>query len=613
MQKTECRGWFEDFLKTQMNGLTGHIENAGFPFDRVEWGKKDVICNNENPDWWVYEQTAYWVDGFTRCAVLLGDTAAIKRASDIIYGVINSPDSDGYLGPAFLKGASRWPHVVFFRACIALYEHNGDENIIRALEKHYLGSPAEYTVDRDVLNVEIMLYVYGVTKNKALLNLAVDSFEKYHLNAEFDVSGEVALSDKKPYSHGVSYNEFSKLGAILYKYTENKRYLDMSISAYKKIDKYFMLPGGCNCSDEFLINDRYMQAIETCNVSDYTWSLYYLLKITKNGAYGDKIERCVFNAGIGAVLEDFKALQYFSCANQLVLDRTSNHCKFKRGIKWMSYRPNSGVACCTGNVSRFMPNYIRNMWHVEGNDVYAMLFGANDFTAEIGGKTVKISEKTNYPFEENITFEINTESEFDLYIRIPKWADNYTVTVDEMPVKYEKCGNFAYFSVKKSCKAGVSYESKIISHKRKNTVYFTKGALTYSFGMFGDRQIDKEEELSTEEFPAYNIYPNEEFRYAVYEKSAKFIPCESAFKWDIRESLPAIEVTARKIKNFDLIKRKSVVRCRNLYDRNCKVITGDFTFTPPVPGKIETVGGDEKILLKPYGACKVRLTVLGKI
>ena len=58
-------GFLKKFLQTQMSGLTGHIEEARYPFDTVEWGRKEYFANNENPNWWVYEQTAYWLDGFS--------------------------------------------------------------------------------------------------------------------------------------------------------------------------------------------------------------------------------------------------------------------------------------------------------------------------------------------------------------------------------------------------------------------------------------------------------------------------------------------------------------------------------------------------------------------
>lgn len=616
MNKTECRGWLKEFLQTQMRGLTGHIEEAGFPFDRVQWGKPDVSCENENPKWWVYEQTAYWLDGFTRAASLLEDGEALHRASDIIYSVINAPDADGYLGPACLKENkpwNRWPHVVFFRACFALYEYNGDMAIIRAIERHYLKSPADYSVGRDVLNVEIMLYVYGATLNDRLFRLAEENFEKYEQNTTDDLHGEVALSNKKPRAHGVSYNEFFKLGAILYKYTGNKKYLAESVAAYKKIDEFFMLPSGGICSDEFLESNHYMRATETCDVSDYTWSLAQLFDATKDGAYGDKIERCVFNAGIGAVLEDFKGLQYFSCANQLIADKHSNHCKFFRGGKWMSYRPNPGTECCPGNVNRFMPNYVRNMWRTENNEIYAVLFGASVYTTQIGGASVRIEQKTNYPFEENIEFCVSAQTPFRFYIRLPEWTENCVLTVNGKSAGIEKENGFLSLYIQKDSVISLRLESSVKAHRRGKTVYFTKGALTYCLGMYGDRQIDVSEDRSSKLFPAYNIYADKEWRYAVKPETAEFFPCENAEKWDCRENLPMIKVKAARIENYDFIRRKSVIKCVSLYNFEYVKEKGDFVFTPPVPRRAETCGEEEQLYLKPYGACKIRETVFADI
>ena len=152
-----------------MNGLTGHIENAGFPFDRIWWGKNETQEKNENPQWWVYEQTAYWIDGFTRCAILSEDERAIRRAEEIIYSVITNPDSDGYLGPQTLKetdGWNRWPHTVFFRACMALYDYNNDIKLLRALTDHYLCGSVRHDKLRDITNIEIMLWLYARTGEK---------------------------------------------------------------------------------------------------------------------------------------------------------------------------------------------------------------------------------------------------------------------------------------------------------------------------------------------------------------------------------------------------------------------------------------------------------------
>ena len=416
----------KEFLNQQMKGLTGHIEVAKFPFDTVEWGQDDytgkpVYCPWGHA-WWAYEQTAYWVDGFTRCAILLKNRRAIKRAKTMIYNVLNRADEDGYLGPAFLKEANgaydRWPHVVFFRAVMAMYEYNKDKTILEKLTRHYLNYRVNYGMARNVLNVEIMLWLYQKTGNKELLKYAEDTYLQYQKwakrKSKFSYyTDSFAISDRMPTkgqftsAHGVGYNEYSKLGAILYSFTGKKKYLESSISAYNKIENYMLIDGLHNCAENLISNDVDRQH-ETCNISDFTWSLNYMFNVTGNTEYLDKIEKCVWNAGLGAVTEDFKTVQYFSCVNQVVMD---NEAWVERWLKGSGYKPASYVECCIGNVNRFMPNYIWNSWKIEGDSVYLKLFGSTIFQ----NNGIYISEKVNFPYENNAELEIKTSKKFNLY------------------------------------------------------------------------------------------------------------------------------------------------------------------------------------------------------
>ncbi len=615
------QGWVKDFLLTQMEGLTGHIEKAGAPFNCVEWGKPDYV--GYNAGWWVYEQVAYWLDGYLKCAILLEDEAAIKRASGIIYAVLRNPDGEGYLGPRYLKpadkeGWNRWPHVVFFRACMTLYDYTGDGEILTAITRHYLEPKLDFSFNRDVLNVEIMLWLFDKTGKKELLELAEKSYEKYNRESE-EKSGNYkgkenhnclsfALSNEKPYVHGVSYNEFSKLGALMYLYTGKKIYLDASVKAYEKLDKYFMLPSGLHCSNEFLISNRYMQSHETCNVTDYTWALYYLVQATGKTSYLDKIEKCVYNAGIGSVLENFRGLQYFSCCNQLILDKQSNHNIFYGGEKWMSYRPNPGTACCAGNVNRFMPNFVGESYMKDENGgIYATLFTGASLSTELDGSRIEIEQETAYPFREDVVFRVKAEAPFVFYVRVPAYAESVKVNGKAVAAK---SGFLKALVEAGESTLSVCFDSKLLAKKKNGGVYFEKGALVYALGMKGDRKIDEGERDAGEGFPAYNIYPDEKWNYAVLPESAAFFDkgCDLAFDLDRR--LPYIELKGYEIDGYPLRTKKKLLVCTDLYEKLYKEKTGPFTFTPPFPQKFERMGETKTLRLYPYGACKVRLTVL---
>ena len=78
----------------------------------------------------------------------------------------------------------------------------------------------------------------------------------------------------------------------------------------------------------------------------------YFLETTGDAGWADRIERCVFSAGLGSITKDFRAMQYFSCPNQFLATGTSDHNAFKYGKTWMQYRPIHETECCIGNIHR---------------------------------------------------------------------------------------------------------------------------------------------------------------------------------------------------------------------------------------------------------------------
>lgn len=631
IRQIKPEGWLGDFLRKQAEGLTGHLEVAGYPFDRVGWDRFDVDTtkSNDNPGWWAYEQTGYWLDGMERLAELLGDRKLKAKAERSFDYVLQNADPDGYLGPKLLKnsdGWNRWPHVVFFRAVMAKYSATGDLSLVEAVRRHYLEEPQRHNKARDVLNVEIMLWAYLKTGDKRLLDMAEKDFAEYNEQCKDDNCVKAQLSPKKAYAHGVTYNEYSKLGAILYSCTGKKEYLKPVIKAYKKIDRYQMLPDGLHCSNEFLLDNDYMQSHETCDVTDYTWAMGYLLMATGKAEYADKIEKCIFNAGIGAVEENFKALQYLSCANQLILDRTSNHADFLQGDKWMSYRPNPGTECCAGNVNRFFPNYCARMWMKKGKTIVAALYGASTVTYGTRSAKVTIKEDTAYPFEDQIrfSFSLNGERKLKFCLRLPGWCKNPTLLVNGAPAEYTVKDGFA--TIQRVFRNGDLVSLDLPSELEvkdwgPDGRFVEKGPLLYTYGMKGDRQIDEKEERQTKEFPAYNIYPDKPFNYAILpEKGLSFRKTRMGENpWSIEGTPYSISVKARRIPSWRTVTRTAIHPVYNLYTRPWKreEKKGKFVFTPRYPSAKTIakngVGEIENITLVPYAVAKVRVTVFPKL
>lgn len=628
-------GWLKNLLKLQAEGLTGHLEVAGYPFNTVNWYEPNAEKEKEGvPRWWPYEQNGYWVDAMERCGLVSENNELIKKAEKSLDYVINNPDTDGYLGPEFMKGSDlvngRWSHTVLFRALMAKYSATKDKKILERLTAHYLDSPFDYSVDRDITNIEIMLWLYFETNNEKLLELAETAYQKFNAGGVEKASkncdkpnAALMKTSKKPFIHGVTYNETYKLGAILYMATGKKEYLKITEKAYEKIDRYFMLVDGLHCSEEETHDNNYMRTHEACDISDYTWGLGYLLMATGDAKWADRIERCVFNAGIGQTTEDFRAAQYFSCPNQVVLGQYSNHAIYHRGIlPAMCYRPKPMTECCPANVSRFFPNYCARMFMQKGNDIFALLYGASK--AKIGD--VNITETTEYPFDDTIKFTFNTKEQrkFTFNFRIPAWCENPVAIFNGDKQNIEINKGFA--SITADFKDGdeiiltLPSEIKVLSYHGDGN-FVEKGPLVYSYGMYGKREIAENDVNQNKDFPSYNIYPDKDWNYAICtdEKSLneyEFVKRETkGYVWDIHNVPYVIKAPAVKVNGWKLEKRQNITIVNALLQKSKR--KGKFLFTPKHPTKafIEKngLGDKEYIELVPLASAKLRLTIFPKI
>lgn len=213
------QGWLHEYLQRQADGLTGHPEAMDYPYNTCLWAG-EIERKNENPvakDWWRYEQTAYYTDGLLRLGYLLGDTTLVGKGEKGVRHTIATAAPDGRLGNRKIE--SLWPMAVFFRAMQAAYDATGDTAITAALRRNYLSlSPALLAKGRrHILNIEGMLWTYGKTADKRLLQMAEDAYAM----GKFELDSATAASDAPIHMHGVKAHgggRYVERGPLLYAY-----------------------------------------------------------------------------------------------------------------------------------------------------------------------------------------------------------------------------------------------------------------------------------------------------------------------------------------------------------------------------------------------------------
>ena len=88
-----------------------------------------------------------------------------------------------------------------------------------------------------------------------------------------------------------------------------------------------------------------------------------------------------------------------------------------------------GCACCPSNVARFVPAIPWYIYAVTDKELYVNLFISNDANISLGKRKVNISQKANFPWDGKVEITVNpqTNSRFNLKIRIPGWARNEAI------------------------------------------------------------------------------------------------------------------------------------------------------------------------------------------
>lgn len=429
------KGWLLEFLQRQKTGLTGHPEALSYPYNTCLWAGEIPRNGDYGQDWWRYEQTAYYTDGLLRLGYLLDDEELITKGEAGITYTITHPQSNGRLGSSVIS--SLWPQAVFWRAMKAYADvHGNPPSLLSALESNYNSMKNKDLTNgrRHILNLEGMLWYYGISGKSSFLSKAVTAYN----TGGFEFDKTDAGSDEFIHLHGVTYCEMLKVPILLYAYTGNEEYLNIAMNAGRKLERDHMLPDGVPTSAEYTQGNDIDVAHETCDITDYTWSLGYFLTVTGQAEWADRIERAIFNAAPGAVTANFDAVQYFSSVNQVICTGNSDNNRFKRGSTWMAYRPTHETECCAGNMHRMMPNFASRLW-MRGADeaIVAAMYAPSEIDFKVGETQCHITEETYYPFCGGITFRFSLpeQKHFPFVFRIPGWCKNYTLTVNGSPLQ----------------------------------------------------------------------------------------------------------------------------------------------------------------------------------
>jgi hypothetical protein len=531
-------GWVLKYLQLQRDGLTGHLGEISAWLDKNNnaW----FSGNGEGDHGW--EEVPYWLKGYGDLGYILNDQKIIAETKLWLDKVFESQQPDGYFGPKQKPdkdgNIDLWPNMLMLWTMQSYYEYSHDKRVLPFMTKYFkwqLSLPDDKLLQtywensRGGDNLFSIYWLYNYTGESWLLDLA----NKIHNN-----TANWTQKNNLPNWHNVNVAECFREPATYYMQSKDSSFLNATYDDFYLIrNLYGQVPGGMFGADENARKgyDDPRQAVETCGMVEQMASDEILTGITGDPMWADNCEDVAFNTYPAAVMPDFKGLRYLTAPNMVVSDSKNHSPGIQNEGPFLMMNPFSS-RCCQHNHSQGWPYYAEHLWMATpDNGIAAMLYSSSEVTAKVGdGNTITLKQSTHYPFDEQIKIEVQTakNTNFSLYLRIPSWCSNASVTVNGKAVNADATAS-SYIRIENNWKNGdvveltLPMQLKLREWKEnKNSVSLNYGPLTFSLKI--DEQYKKMDSKASAigdskwqanadqtKWPAYEIYPASNWNYGL--------------------------------------------------------------------------------------------------
>ncbi len=433
-QQCERTGRIENFVRAAevLRGESLQDKHApGFPFDdtdpyKVIEGGSYALSVHPDP------KLDSYVDG------LIAKIAAAQEADGYLY-TTRTIDPEH---PHAWSGNERWvneevlSHELYnsghlYEAAYAHYEATGKRTLLDVALKNAdllvrTFGPGKRKIYPGHQIVEMgLVKLYRVTGKQEYLDLAKFMLDSRGGGSSYNQADIGVVAQTQAEGHAVRatymYSGMADVAAM----KDDRQYVQALDKIWENVvDKKLYVTGGIGAlaqgeafgADYQLPN---MAAYnETCAaVGNDLWNQRMFL-LHGDAKYVDIFERTLYNGLISGVSLDGQTYFYPN-----PLESNGQH----QRSPWF------GVACCPGNITRFMPSVPGYVYAEQGDQLFVNLFMSNAAKITLGnGQKIAIAQQTRYPWSGEIKILVDPEQQgtFTLKLRVPGWARNEPVPGD---------------------------------------------------------------------------------------------------------------------------------------------------------------------------------------
>lgn len=611
------KGWILENLERMRDGMTGKLDEL-YP---AVLGKRNGWLGGDGDVW---ERGPYWLDGLAPLAYILNDEALKKKLQVWVEWSINNQMKDGYFGPippekepAPEPGLQRdrardwWPKMVMLKVLQQYYTATKDERVIKlmldysryqlkTLPQTPLGHYSWWGSQRGADNLMVIYWLYNITGEKFLLELGeMVHKQTYDWTDTFLNTNKVAATFS---FHCVNLAQGIKSPVIYYQQNPDEKYVNAVKKAFSDIRHFHGQVQGLYGGDELTRGADPNYGSELCTAVEMMFSLENMTAITGDVAMLDHLERIAYNALPTQATDDFMGRQYYQQANQVMVSRFNRNFVTPYDGTDQCYGVLTGFPCCTCNMHQGWPKFVQNLWlATDDGGAAALQYAPSEADVFVaGGQKVTIVEETDYPFNDEIRFTINTSKEvlFPMHLRIPSWCKQAVVTVNGEVWSTPKGGQV--FKLHRKWKKGDVISLKLpmefaVSRWFNQTAAVERGPLVYALKM-GEKEVHVK---GTDKYGDYmEVHPQTPWNYGLLEQIVKDPAAHLTISktrkpgktpWNVENAPIEVTTKAKQIPEWELYNESS----------------GPVPYSP-----IKHVKEKEpvEITLIPYGCTQLRIS-----
>ena len=395
---------------------------------------------------------------------------------DVVSKILNLVQSDGWIGPETLESGKRliWARTLVFLGLTNLIEADPttyQEPILEALYRFnglmhtMLKANGTGMIYHDGDQVSADDYVWFRSRSSDMVvslqwlldhhpgnqsdiledNIAMIhqySFkwegwytEQSYIKDDLNTVPSSLADQQWPFLHGVIVAESLKHAAVFRRSTQNESLITTAKQGVDWTFKYHGSASGSILADERLAGLDPFYGSELCTHVEAIYSLAYNYFALGDPDYADRAELAAFNALPAAMWPDWTSHQYMTEPNQPFSKNLSDSPFWNVNALGQTFGVEPNYPCCTVNHPQGFPKFTMYSYLRYGDHglVHALLSPGQAKT-QIDGKSVTVDCQTEYPFDTTLSYTVDSETDFDLYLRVPGWYTGIEINGAASPV-----------------------------------------------------------------------------------------------------------------------------------------------------------------------------------